>query len=633
MAALAAPAVAGALAYVNAKAAVGYDLFMAKSIAQGYVQSAYRERAQKLNLFCDLEYWAARADHADLPFLVYQGRTWTYAQLHDTVLRYGHWLRTELGIRPKQVVAMCYTTSDMFVVTWMALWSIGATPAFINYLLTGKGLAHCLRISTSEICLVEPSLASNLQEISADVAPMKILVVTPEVQQVAFSGPAVRYPDEDRKIDDKKDLSILIYTSGTTGFPKAAVVSWIKILRICIVTSNLLGLGKGHTQFTSMPFYHSTGSLVGVASTLFAGGTIAFSQSFSKHTFWSEVRATKANSIVYIGEALRYLLDAPPEHDAATGACLDKKHHVRTIYGAGLRADVWPRFKERFGIDTVIEFYGATEGVLGTWNISRNSFSEGAVARVGWLLRTLFFDRMTLIVRTDWATDTPVRDARGRCVRAALGETGELLLKVPADDIDAAFQGYYNNAQATRDKILRDVAAAGDAWFRTGDALRWERDGLLFFRDRLGDTFRWKGENVSTMEVGNVMGMHPCVAEANVYGVELPHHDGRAGCAATAFCGGGGAPSPAELASLAAHLRKALPRYAVPLFIRLVDGVGRAETTTGTHKQQKVALRKAGVNPVGEDGEEITLYWLRGDTYVPFGKEEWRRMQVGKVKL
>lgn len=248
--ALAAPAVVGALAYVNAKASIGYDLFMAKTIARGLIVAAYRERTQRLNLFTDLEYYATRPDYADVPLLLYQGKTWTYARLYDTVLRYGHWLKTELGIKPKQVVAMAYTTSDMFIITWMALWSIGATPAFINHLLTGKGLAHCLRISTSTICLVEPDLAASVQAVSGDVSPMKIVVVTPEVQRVAFSGPAVRCPDEVREIKNRADLAILIYTSGTTGFPKAAVVSWIKIIRLCVITSSMIGLGKGHTMFS-----------------------------------------------------------------------------------------------------------------------------------------------------------------------------------------------------------------------------------------------------------------------------------------------------------------------------------------------------------------------------------------------
>lgn len=381
-----------------------------------------------------------------------------------------------------------------------------------------------------------------------------------------------------------------------------------------------------------MPLYHSTGSLVGFASSLAAGSTLALAAKFNKHTFWKDIRDTKSTSILYIGEALRYLLDAPPEIDPATGENLDKTHNVRAVYGAGLRADVWRTFVDRFGIDTVVEFYGATEGVLGTWNYSRNSFSEGAIGRFGWLIKWLLIDKQTRIVLIDWESDTPIRDAdTGLCVRAKLGETGEMLLRVDPADINAKFQGYHNNTEASEKKIVRDVEVKGDAWFRTGDALRFEDDGLVFFSDRLGDTFRWKAENVSTMEVSNVMGLHTRVAEANVYGVQLPHHDGRAGCAAISFRGG--APSDDDLKSLATHLRKSLPRYAVPLFLRLVGDVGNSTSTTGTHKQQKVALRDAGVNPVGPNGESVPLYWLKGDTYVPFGKEEWKRLQNGRIKL
>lgn len=214
------------------------------------MSAKYRQRTQRLNLFNDLEYWATRPDHADTPLLLYQGKTWTYSMFYDMVLRYGHWLKTELGIQPKQIVAMDYMTSDMFAITWMALWSIGATPAFINHLLTGKGLAHCLRISTANICLVDPEVAAAVEDISSELPHMKFVVVTPEVQKAAFSAPAVRSPDEVRHIKDASDLAILIYTSGTTGFPKAAIISWTKVVRLCNISQNMLGLTKGRTLFT-----------------------------------------------------------------------------------------------------------------------------------------------------------------------------------------------------------------------------------------------------------------------------------------------------------------------------------------------------------------------------------------------
>lgn len=372
-------------------------------------------------------------------------------------------------------------------------------------------------------------------------------------------------------------------------------------------------------------------SVFGMCATVFSGSTLALAKSFSKITFWDEVRATNSNMILYIGEALRYLLAAPPQYDPITNECLDKKHNVKLVYGAGLRPDVWKAFQDRFGIDTVIEFYGATEGAMGTWNVSRNQLSEGAVCRVGWLLG-LFMRSNTRIIAVDWDTDAPLRDPKtGLCIKSKEGEPGEMIIKIPPQDIHSKFQGYYNNKEASEKKVLRDVLTKGDAWFRTGDALRWSSDGRLYFSDRLGDTFRWKGENVSTMEVSHVMGLHPSVHEANVYGVQLPNHDGRAGCAAVTF--DSGSPSKETLQALVGHLRASLPKYAVPLFVKVVEEVGTATQTTGTNKQQKVSLRAAGVKPVDDDGEILEMYWLKGDTYVPFGKSEWQSLENGQAKL
>ena len=237
--------------------------------------------------------------------------------------------------------------------------------------------------------------------------------------------------------------------------------------------------------------------------------------------------------ILYVGETCRYLLAAPPDIDPATGENLDKKHRVRLAYGNGLRPDVWNKFKDRFGIDTITEFYGATEGSFATWNLSRNDLTMGAVGRNGSLYNVLVGLNVGL-VEIDFETDLPFRDPKtGFCREAKSGEPGEFLFRLP-DDVEKRFQGYYGNRKATSEKVMRNVFRKGDAWFRTGDVMR-KSDGLLYFNDRIGDTFRWKGENVSTAEVSQVIGLHPAVREANVYGVQLPRHDGRIGCAAIVF--------------------------------------------------------------------------------------------------
>jgi len=383
-----------------------------------------------------------------------------------------------------------------------------------------------------------------------------------------------------------------------------------------------------------MPLYHSTAMLMGLSNALSVGATFAISRKFSTSNFWSDVRKHDANIIQYVGETCRYLLSAPPAIDPVTGEDLDRKHNVRLAFGNGLRPDVWNRFKSRFGIETVAEFYGATEGSFATWNLSRNDFSMGAVGRNGGLY-SLFLGGGVALVRIEHETEAPWRDPKtGYCRRAEYGEPGELLFKLPARNVKARFQGYYGDKDATSKKILGSVFSKGDAWFRTGDILRTDHENRLFFTDRIGDTFRWKSENVSTAEVAQVVGLHPTIAESNVYGVELPHHEGRAGCAAVVLkssvpLGPDGAPSAEELRSLADHVKAGLPKYALPLFLRVV----KAETlqATGTNKQQKHHLRNEGVDPA-KTGDDV-LFWLNGGTYVTFSQEDWKRLQAGGFKL
>ncbi len=376
-----------------------------------------------------------------------------------------------------------------------------------------------------------------------------------------------------------------------------------------------------------MPLYHASAAMMGLCSTVIVGSTLALGRKFSTKLFWSEVRASNATIIQYVGETLRYLLAAPPQIDPVTGENLDKQHNVRTAFGNGLRPDVWNKFKERFGVHTICEFYGATEGTLASWNLSSNDYSVGAIGRTGWLVRSIMGGKVA-IVEMDWETEQPRRDRRtGFCSKTDPGKAGEMLFLLPSEKLEERFQGYFNNPKATAAKVMRNVFTKGDAWFRTGDVLQVSPEGLSYFMDRIGDTFRWKSENVSTAEVSQVLGMHPAVRDANVYGVELPNHDGRAGC--VTICFDKPQAEPDMLRGLVGHLRKSLPPFAVPVFLRVVPEV--AADTTGTLKQQKHNLRNAGVQPDLQDGAE--LYWLRGDTYLPFGKQEWSDIEGGRLKL
>ncbi|KAL2863799.1 putative long-chain fatty acid transporter [Aspergillus lucknowensis] len=643
---LAGPALATTLAYLNARYSLFYDAKIFHGLFKSIIKSRLAQRRDTLNLFYILEDQALDSSSKDRPFIVYNGRTWTYHETYVLALRYGTWFKQVHGIKPREIVALDMMNSSTFLFIWLGLWSIGAVPAFINYNLSGKPLTHSVRTSTARLLIVDEEVRSSFgpEELAAfaspdfreDGGPIEIIFHTPEIEAQVLQTEAIREDDKARRGLQLRDMALLIYTSGTTGLPKPAIVSWRKCWAGSIFVSTFTELQKHDRVFTSMPLYHSSAAVLGFLATLVVGSTLIVGRKFSARGFMKEARLNDATVIQYVGETLRYLLAAPAETDAATGEDLDKKHNIRIVYGNGLRPDVWNRFKERFNVPTVAEFYAATEGTGGTWNFSANDFGAGAIGRNG-LFSGWLIGRGLTIVKVDQELQEPWRDPQtGFCKAVPRGEAGELLYAIDPVDPADTFQGYYRNSKATESKIIRDVLRKGDAYFRTGDMIRWDKEGRWYFSDRLGDTFRWKSENVSTNEVSEVLGGHPEVHEANVYGVTLPNHDGRAGCATIVFNKQLLAAdrsvllpsSPETFKSLAAHTLRNLPRFAAPLFLRVTPEM----QATGNNKQQKHVLRTEGVDP-SKVGTTDKLYWLQGDTYVPFEPKDWDRIQGGQVKL
>ena len=366
----AAGAVAGA-AYLNARFSLAHDLLYFRVSAAGLLSLFRAKRANKFNVFYVLEQHALNKTSAGRAFILFEGKSYTYAETYHTVLRYGAWLRERHGVRERDIVALDYQNSDTFMFLWFAIWAIGAKPAFINYNLQGAALTHCLRASTAKIALVEPLVADSLtEEVRQELPGMNFIVFTPEVETEALSQEPTRYPDAVRSESEHVNMAILIYTSGTTGMPKPAVVSWAKIYMAANMSAKGTGLAPNDVFYTvmpppgcgtrvsclinvyqCMPLYHSAAACLAVCSALFTGATAALGRRFSTKTFWKEVRETRSTVIQYVGETCRYLTVAPPEFDPVTGENLDKKHCVRVAMGNGLRPDVWDRFKDRFGID------------------------------------------------------------------------------------------------------------------------------------------------------------------------------------------------------------------------------------------------------------------------------------------
>lgn len=550
-----------------------------------------------------------------------------------------------------------------FLFIWFGLWSIGAKAAFINYNLTGAPLLHSIKTSTARLLLadedIKPALTEEVRkELSSESfrtpsGSVEIVYFSDALEQELAGTKPIREPNSCRGGQTTTSIAMLIYTSGTTGNPKPALIPWTRMtsvvcfvpcesssippsfFEILLTASAWLKLTKEDIFYTCMPLYHSAGSILASLNAMSIGATLSLGHKFGTQTFWTEVRDSKATYIQYVGETCRYLLAAKPSP-------LDKQNCVKAAFGNGLRPDIWDTFKERFGIETINEFYAATEGVGSSWNRSRNSLTKGAVGRAGKFVRW-YSGGAQALVEHDIETESPLKDPEtGFCKRIdhtlPNAPPGELLGKLPdiKEEREATYQGYFRDEKATNSKILRDVFVKGDAYYRTGDMVRISQEGFVYFHDRIGDTFRWKSENVSTNEVAEVISSHPAVAEANVYGVALPNHDGRAGCVAIVLKNPDGSEKANStdvdqhtLSELARHARDNLPRYAVPLFLRFPREMQR----TGNNKQQKHHLRSEGVEPdkVAPSGD--TLYWLNGGTYKPYGKDEWETIKGGKVKL
>ncbi|KAF2237747.1 acetyl-CoA synthetase-like protein, partial [Viridothelium virens] len=553
----------------------------------------------------------------------------TWSETYDQACRYGTLLRS-MGIQPRDLCAFYLQNSPEFMMALLGSWAVGSAPAMVNYNLSGDALVHCLRLANAKVLLVDEDEAcrARVEEERHRIEEqlgMKIVILDMAKKEEVSSTPAVRPPDTLRELLDGEFPIFLLYTSGTTGMPKACRFPIARAWPFGGPMLTSLGLKpgpNGDTWYDCMPLYHGTGCCTALAA-LCSGISLAIGKKFSAAKFWDDVRDSGANAFVYVGETARYLLARPPSPR-------DRDHNVKVMYGNGMRPDVWKNFRDRFGIDTIMEFFNSTEGVFGLANPSRGDFTATAVGHHGGILR--FRVRNYFIaVEPDYETGDLLRDPEtGWVKRNTLEEGGEIIVAVPDENL---FPGYHNNPEATAKKFVRNVFREGDLYFRSGDALRRDSEGRWFFLDRLGDTFRWKSENVSTAEVAEVIGRYPGVVEANVYGVLVPGHDGRAGCAAIFI--DPQARQGFDFNDLLKHAQTVLPRYAVPVFLRIVEEM----TPIHNNKQNKVPLRKEGVDPdaiiQGVAGQNDTLLWCPppGSSYIPFGQKDWEGLQGGKARL
>ncbi len=554
----------------------------------------------------------------DRAFVEFEGRTVTYEEFNRAANHVAHWAIGR-GLHKGDVVALMMENRPEYLYVWGGLAKAGVTTALINTHLRGDSLAHvidsadCRALVIGDECLpaYRELHSQGIRTLPAFVSRQHGAGVPAHAQQtggpveLAGGSSPDNPPASVRAGLDSGDPLFYIFTSGTTGLPKAARFSHARFLAGGSYHI-LSGFDRDDVLYCALPLYHTVGGVICVNAALLTGARLVLRRSFSASQFWQDVTECGATSFQYIGEMCRYLITQPPGE-------YDRRHKVRYAVGNGLRPDIWEDFTRRFGIERMVEFYGATESNVTLVNL------QGRTGSIGKVMPGI----TATLVRYDVEKDEHVRDAGGLCVECAIGETGELLGRISGGKSDLVrFEGY-TSAEATRRKIVRDVRAGGDAWFRSGDLLKRDREGNFYFVDRIGDSFRWKGENVSTQEVEETLASFPGIQLAVAYGVEVPGTDGRAGMAALALS----AEVDLSGGQFYRHLER-LPAYARPVFLRVVESIDM----TGTFKVRKTELQRQGFDP-GVSGSPLYFRDGAAGRYRVLDEATFEGIRSGAIRL
>jgi acyl-CoA synthetase (AMP-forming)/AMP-acid ligase II len=545
----------------------------------------------------------------DRPALVFEGRTWTYEELNAWANRCAAVFR-EHGVKPGDAVGLLFENRPELLACVAGVIKLGAVAGMLNPNQRGDVLAHSIALTKAKLLVVGEECRAALE--TTPHAPrgeqsIKTLwdgeADAPEGYlhlRKAAEGSRATNPPETAQISVESPC-FYIFTSGTTGMPKASVMTHYRWLRgMSGVSQIALGLKADDRFYCCLPMYHNNALTVSWGATMGAGATLVLARKFSASKFWDDIRTTQATAFCYIGELCRYLLNRPATPQ-------DREHQVRLMVGNGLRPEIWDDFVDRFGIEDIYEFYAASE-----LNVA---FVNGFGLR-----KTAGFCPLSFaVVEFDADREEPARDAKGFLKKVGKGKVGLLISEITEK---SPFDGY-TDKRASEKKLIRDVFAKGDCWFNTGDLVRDQGMRHIQFVDRVGDTFRWKGENVATTEVEAALNADPAVEQAVVYGVQVPGTDGRAGMASLTWRGG-----KFDGRELALRLIDTLPAYAVPLFLRLRE----EQEVTGTFKFKKVELKQQAFDP-SLVSEPIYVLLDRDRGYEPLTPQIHRGILEGKYRF
>ncbi|WKY14165.1 hypothetical protein Q1695_000036 [Nippostrongylus brasiliensis] len=520
----------------------------------------------------------------------------TYEEINKLMNKYANYF-DKLGYKKGEVVSLYMENSIDFFALWLGLSKIGVISAFINSNLKLEPLSYSIKISNCRAIITTSTLIQNLRSAVSQGAlsfeEKEIFVSDSEehgVRSLLAETKAVTDEEPAHMDVNFQDVLCYVYTSGTTGNPKPAVIKHFRYYFMAMGAGRAFGLVNKDIVYITMPMYHSAAGIMGIGSLIVLGTTAVIRKKFSASNFWKDCVKYNCTASQYIGEICRYLLAQKPCDE-------EKKHRVRLMWGNGLRAEIWNEFVLRFGIRRIGELYGSTEGNSNIVNIDNHVGSCGFFPIYPYI-SGLYPVRL---IKVNQETGELIRNANGLCIPCRPGELGEMVGVIKNKDMLLKFEGYVSKGD-TQKKIYRDVFTHGDQAFASGDILYWDELGYLFFKDRRGDTFRWKGENVSTTEVEGILQPMMSVVDATVYGVEVGKNEGKAGMAAIVL--NDGVDVQQFLDQISKKLRDNLASYAVPVFIRLCKEVDR----TGTFKLKKTDLQRQGFDLKLCKGDPV-YYW------------------------
>ena len=544
--------------------------------------------------------------------LLFEDQSYSYRALNEWANQIAHYYLS-LGAKKGDVIAVMVENRPELIATIVALAKIGVTIALVNTSQVGKVLAHSINLVNPIAVIAGEEVRAAIDEARpelkvpqdrfhwfadqethkhAGTAPKGYVNLAQQIDQFPKFNPSTT-----RTVTGKDGL-FYIYTSGTTGLPKAVIFTHSRWTLAYGTYGHILNLGKDDVMYVTLPLYHATGVVVCWCGVIAGSATLAVRRKYSTSAFWKDVQKFNASAIGYVGELCRYLIDAPTTE-------LDRAHRVTKMIGNGMRPNIWGKFKERFGVQEVLELYASSEGNVGFSNIFNFDNTVG------------FSPTPYAIVEFDKEKNELVRDKKGHCKKVKTGEVGLLIGKITSR---SPFDGY-TDPEKNKSVILKDVFTKGDSYFNTGDLVRDIGFRHAQFVDRLGDTFRWKGENVSTTEVENMVCEYHKIAEAVVYGVEIPNTNGRAGMAAITLVDGEEL-NEADLSAMVNVFKKCLPSYAIPVFLRVQAKV----ETTGTFKYQKNKLKEDAFNPA-KTSERLLVLLPGATAYCDVNAEIFNNIQ------